>query len=126
MSRKSVAIAVALTGLAAFAYLMQPAKVVAQAGGPTVTIGGPLPLPVTGTLGINGTATVNVANGVNSPVPIQGAINVKNAPGVEPYQCHLEIQSAALVGTETACQAVPANKRLVVEHISAVAGGPAG
>jgi len=61
--------------LAAIGTVMNRQAARADVPGPTVTIGAPLPLPVTGTVsvtgnvGINGTPNVHVANTLTAPVP---------------------------------------------------------
>jgi hypothetical protein len=104
-------------------------------GGPTVTIGNPLPLPITGGVSVTGTPNVNVANTPN--------VNVNNTPNV-----HVTNSSASPVPTAdrdaigrnlyqsvnncnnvtNSCvisfPAVPAGKRLVITHVSALAVMP--
>src|SRR5262245_12253459 len=52
--------------------LMSPADLAAQLPpGREVTISGPLPLPVSGTVGISGTPSVVVSNAPSQPVPVR-------------------------------------------------------
>jgi len=53
------------------------------AGGPTVTIENPLPLPVTGGVSITGTPNVNVANTPNVNVNNTPNVHVTNSPTVQ-------------------------------------------
>jgi hypothetical protein len=56
-------------------------------GGPTVTIGSPLPVPVTGSVSIAGASSVNVNNTAQNPVPVAVAgtpgVNISNTPNVQ-------------------------------------------
>lgn len=75
MSKFKTHLAIALTVavLAAIGARMD-SKLAAADTGPTVTIGGPIPLPVTGNVGVVGTPNVNIGNTptvtiANTPLP---------------------------------------------------------
>jgi hypothetical protein len=84
-------------------------------GGLAVNIVNPLPVPVTGSLGISGTPNVNVANPATAPVL---ALNV-NDPGRIAYQAVSNKQGC---GTNVVCiltfPTVPTGHRLVIQHVS--------
>lgn len=134
-----------LGGLALAGFLMNSKPAAAGDGGPTVTIGGPLPVPVTGTatvsgtiaatqsgawsVGISGTPNVNIASlpavqlsgntTVNVANPSAAPLFVVNLsdPGRAPYQ------STQLLGCNgNQCSAsfpgAQNGHRLVVEHIT--------
>jgi hypothetical protein len=54
---------------------MNSRQATAQDGGPKVTIESPIPLPVTGSLGLTGTANVNITNPADRPVLVRDAEN---------------------------------------------------
>jgi hypothetical protein len=90
-------------------------------GGPTVTIGGPLPLPTTAVqngawnVGLTGTPTVNVGNHV--------AVRNIDEKGRNPYMQGGFVNCPPANGLcDTLFPPVPAGKRLVVEHVSANIG----
>jgi hypothetical protein len=120
-----------LSVLAIIGTIMNSHQAVAQGppGGMAVRIVDPLPVPITGSttvsgtvaatqsglwnVGINGTPNVNVTNPATAPVLF---LNV-NDPGRIAFQNNLQCttgQPACLVQLGP----VPANHRLVVEHIS--------
>jgi hypothetical protein len=120
--------AAVLSVLAVIGTIMNSRQVSAQ-GGPTVTIGSPIPLPVTGSttvsgtvaatqsgvwnVGINGTPNVHVTNPATAPVLF---LNV-NDPGRIPYQAAQECVTG-VASCEASFQSVPSNRRLVVQHVS--------
>jgi len=108
-------------------------------GGPTVTIGGPLPLPTTAAqsgawnVGITGTPGVTAAQGGTWNVGITGTPNVNVANHVTVKNVDEKGRNPYMQTTFQNCgtnsglcdlyfPAVPAGKRLVVEHVSANIG----
>jgi hypothetical protein len=97
------------------------------AGGPSVTIESPIPLPVTGAVavtqsgtwnvGLTGTPNVNVANPATAPALF---LNV-NDPGRIPYQSTLAASFCQLARCQATFTAVPALHRLVIQHFSGFA-----
>jgi hypothetical protein len=105
---RHVAIA-ATIGLAAGIGTLMPQMASADKA-TEVTIVSPVPLPVNGTVNAqqSGTWTVNV-NPMGTPVPVRDI----DEPGRSPYMATRTANSNNLV-----FPAVPAGKRLVIEHIS--------
>ena len=107
--------------LFAIGSLMNPYHASAEGGGPTVTIGGPMPLPVAATqsgawsVGINNTPNVAVANDAAHPVKTSSV----DDPGRTPYQFFKNLQPCSGTVCQATTPAVPAGKRLVVQHVSA-------
>jgi hypothetical protein len=109
--------ALALFGFAA--ALIYPERASAQRGGPPTTpveIVAPVPVPISGNVGITGTAAVQVTNTATNPVrirnvdnPVQQAVTF-SAEVVVPDGSFGEINSNAFT--------VPAGKRLVLEYVS--------
>jgi len=100
-----------LSVLAIIGTIMNSHRVAAQ-GPPTgmsVNIVNPLPVPVTGTVGVTGTQNVNVANPATAPVLF---LNV-NDPGRIPYQKVISAKGPFLT-----FPAVPSGHRLVLQHVS--------
>jgi hypothetical protein len=112
-------------------------------GGPTVTIGSPIPLPVTGGLTISGTPSVNVANTPNVNVNNTPNVHVTNSPTVQVgntsanpvpttdrdatgRNLYQAVSNCSNVPNPCviAFPAVPAGKRLVITHVSALAVMP--
>ena len=108
-------------------------------GGPTVTIGGPLPLPTTAAqsgawnVGITGSPSVTAAQGGTWNVGITGTPNVSvtnhvavrnvDEKGRVPFmQGAFQNCVAGNAFCDMSFAAVPAGKRLVVEHVSANIG----
>ena len=97
------------------------------AGGPSVTIESPIPLPVTGTVaatqsgtwnvGLTGTPNVNVANPATAPALF---LNV-NDPGRIAYQSLNTNPSCSGGQCLVFFPAVPSQHRLVVQHFSGLA-----
>ena len=99
------------------------------AGGPSVTIESPIPLPVTGTVtatgtiaatqsgtwnvGVTGTPNVHVTNPATAPALFLN----ENDPGRIPYQSFQGVPCSA-VPCIASFPVVPANHRLVVQHFS--------
>jgi hypothetical protein len=125
--KKNLYIVLSLAALAAVGTMMDSTRHAAAAvNGPSVTVAAPLPLPVSGTVaatqsggwsvGINGTPNVNVTNPATAPVL---SLNLSD-PGRIPYQA--EVDSTGGGCTISACDfkfgPVPANHRLVVEHVT--------
>lgn len=135
-SWKTYALATSVTlfgGLAASAAVGH--RTASARSSPVVTIDGPLPLPVSGTVtaeqggawnvGLLGVPSVNVANTpavslANSAAKPLFFVNV-GEPGRSPYQFNALVPGGCS-GTGTSCRfdtaAVPFGKRLVVEHIT--------
>ena len=126
--KKLVLVAAIIAGLAVIGSLMnsQQSTVHAAAAGPTVNIDPTqLPLPVQGSLGVSGTVAATQSGSWN--VGITGTPNVQvvnpatapqffinlNDPGRIAYQ-----RSVLSVAFPITFGPVPANHRLVVEHIS--------
>jgi hypothetical protein len=101
--------------------------------GATVTIAGPLPLPVTGSatvsgsvaatqsgtwnVGISGTPSVAVSSLPSTPLLTKATDN----PGLKPFQAFSTEQGAGLGGAQGLLTFyVPANSRLVIEQVSAL------
>ena len=78
----------------------------------SVRIAGPLPLPVTGAIGLAPGSAVTVANPATNPVPV----NIDS--GREPFEVRGVLGSATSVAVADLVQ-VPAGKLLVIEHVSA-------
>lgn len=115
-----------------------PQKNVTAQSGPTVTIASPLPLPVKGSVsatvsgtvaaqqsgewnvGLSGTPTVQLAN-TTTPLLVKSL----DEPGRAPYQQTVQIPEANSGCVQGFCDstftfpAVPANKRLVIQYVSA-------
>jgi hypothetical protein len=90
-------------------------------GGPSVTIGGPLPLPTTAAqngvwnVGVTGTPSVSVSNHV--------AVRNIDEKGRNPYmQGAFQTCSQGNAFCDMTFPAVPAGKRLVIERVSANIG----
>ena len=83
-----------------------------QDAGPAVNIGGPLPLPVTGTLSFANGSAVTVNNTASSPVL------VRDVDRGMPFQ-----KSASSVNSAVSFGQVPPGQRWIIEHVSAVALG---
>jgi hypothetical protein len=105
--------AAVLSVLAVIGTIMNSRQATAQDGGPKVTIESPIPLPVTGSLGITGTANVLVTNPATAPVLF---LNV-NDPGRIPYQSEV-LGTCDANACITFFPVVPANHRLVIQHFS--------
>src|SRR5262249_39112767 len=106
-----------LSALAIIGAIMNSHQAAAQGppNGLAVNIVNPVPVPVTGSLGITGTPNVPVTNPATTPVL---ALNV-NDPGRIPYQK----QQTCIPQRSGECiapflNAIPANHRLVVQHVS--------
>ena len=119
--------------------LIKPDAITAQNGGPAVTIGAPLPLPITGSIEVSGTPTVNanitntptvgfasgstvqVGNTALSPVPMQQV-------AVEPvqFQTTRVIIAGSSSATDSAAFTVPAGKRLRITYASVSCALPIG
>jgi len=110
------------------------------AGGPTVTIENPLPLPVTGGVSITGTPNVNVANTPNVNVNNTPNVHVTNSPTVQvgnssaspvptvatdnpALQAFQYSNSSSTIGSQFT---VPAGKTLVIEQVSFTCLEPVG
>lgn len=116
------AVVVALVGLGS---LVVPQPVIAEKPS-QVTLVSPLPLPVTGTVGVSGsldvnvtnTPTVTIANSATSPLIVR---TLPEAP--TPYQRSLFFNQGPDTCTDFVCtitfDAVPAGHRLVVTYASA-------
>jgi hypothetical protein len=116
---------VVLSVLAIVGTIMNSHQAAAQDGGPTVTIGSPIPLPVTGsvtstvtgtvpvtgTVGLASGASVHVNNTVIDPVRVR---NVNDA--IQPFQATVECNGP--VACSAAIFSVPAGKRAVIEYFS--------
>ena len=128
--RNHLVLIAALGTLGAMGWMMNVKPAAAQppppAGSAPVTIVGPLPLSVTGVTTVSGvvaaaqSGTWNVAITGNSAASPLSTKNV-DEPGRNPYQERLTCNVVA--GNAGRCTAqglaVPANKRLVIEHVSA-------
>lgn len=110
MGKFKTHLAVALTAvvLAAIGARMD-SKLAAADTGPIVTIGGPVPLPVTGNIGITGTPNVNITNTptvkLNGPVAaVQSGnwnVNLANTPAAPALV--LDISKSASQHVELLC-----------------------
>jgi hypothetical protein len=87
------------------------------APGRDVTIAGPLPLPISGSVAISGTPTVAVTNPLSQPVPVRSVTE----PGLAPYEDTQVFNLGPMSFNTTLTLAFatpPAGKRLVVRHVS--------
>jgi hypothetical protein len=107
------AVPVALVVIGGLVVVERQVEGQGQPNRPEVTIAGPLPLPVTGT--ITGTANVNVTN---SPLPVR---DVDSA--WEPVQFETSCSNDQLVCNGVDAYTVPAGKLLVIEY-AAVQAAP--
>lgn len=110
----------------------QPAASTPTTFGIPVTVASPLPMPVSGTVsaqqsgtwnvGINGTPSVNIANSptVNLASSATTPLFFRNVddPGRIPYQSTVTTSSCITYLCTWNFPAVPANHRLVVQHLS--------
>ena len=84
--------------------------------GPTVTIGGPLPLPVSGTIGLQPDASLLVSNPATNPVLVRDVDRSGLTP--TPFQTRVLCPNA----NGTACIGsfnVPSDQRLLIQYVSA-------
>ena len=88
-----------------------------------VSIVSPLPLPVTGTVTVSGVPTsTTIDNSASNPVPVRDVDAVTH----EPFQARTPFsQFTSGVGTVTLVT-VPADKTLVIEHVSAAINDTSG
>jgi hypothetical protein len=86
-----------------------------NAGSAPVHIVSPLPLPVTGTLGLEAGSSVEVSNTESSPIPVR----VVGQTVEEPFQEGTPFVLFSNGGSLTTVVTVPSNKALIIEHISA-------
>jgi hypothetical protein len=104
--------------IAALSVLLSPALAAAQ-GNPhvplPVTVVSPVPLPVTGSIDIGTGGSVTVANPETAPVPIR---NVDEQVR-EPFQAGAVFTAFSGTSVSILLTTVPANRRLVIEHVSA-------
>lgn len=137
MKRFGRALAVAL-GIAvlASAVSLVPQKNATADGGAPVNIISPLPLPVTGTVGVNNfPATQNVSI-TNPSVPVSGTVQANvsfpsslpmhnlDDPGRIPYQSSADMTGKCPTGPSLGCffffASVPSEHRLVAQHVSGI------
>jgi hypothetical protein len=93
--------------------------------GPTVTIGAPLPVPVSGSVAITGTPAVNVNNTPNVRVVNSASSPALTSslddPGRTPYQAAVTTFFCQHFFGGQICDfsfpPVPSNRRLVIEHV---------
>jgi hypothetical protein len=131
----TAAAALALFGFAA--SLIYPERASAQRGGPAtpVQIVAPLPVPISGNVGITGTAavqvtntpsvtvagtpTVTVVNNATNPVPIRNVDNpVQQAVT---FIAEVAVPDGSFGEVNSSAFTVPAGKRLVLEYVSGYA-----
>lgn len=109
--------------LGSLVLLIPQKKVSAQGGGPTVAIGGPLPLPVAGTVNIS-----NPLDASGNPVPL--AATVVDGPARRPFQSFVCTAFASVNGPIGGCRSapgfVPSGKLLVVEQVLGGCNVPVG
>jgi hypothetical protein len=88
--------------------------------GSAVTIDNPLPIPVTGRVDLIPGGTVTIDNSATSPVLVRDVDEAAKEPFQESVQdlIYPNTQLGAAVGLES-LGTVPAGKRLVIEHVSA-------
>ena len=103
-------------------------KLAAADTGPIVTIGGPIPLPVTGNVGITGTPNVNIAN--TPAVKLSGAADVANtaaaplfivnqdSPGRIGYESVVTQQCLSGGLCTFSFGSVPQGHRIAIQHVS--------
>lgn len=108
----------------AIGSLLSPRSVIAQRPPAEVTIVSPVPLPVSGTLGVSGTVDVNVANQPTVTVVNSDASPLVVRPVAEiPYQRSRFFNQGPTTCTNFVCDvtfdAVPDGYRLVVTYVSA-------
>ena len=119
--------AAGLAVLAAIGLAVASSSAVAQnpnSGTAPVSIVNPLPLPVSGAIGLAPGSSLTIANGADNPVLVR---DVDERPAYQPFRTRFSVgfsigESADLVSGYT----VPAGKRLVVEDASARAFLPPG
>lgn len=97
---RTLVVVLGLAVIGAFVSLVPQKSATAQ-GGPTVTIGGPIPLPVTGSVSATVAGSVNVANAAANPVPVSGVIAVGNEKtlaggGFVPVPLEVNVTNGAL------------------------------
>ncbi len=89
-------------------------------GGPVITIGGPVPLPVTAPVPLKVTGdttvsgTVTVGNTALLPVPTRSLDN----PALQPVQFFQAKNTATSTSPDLLSFPVPSGKRLVIEYVS--------
>jgi hypothetical protein len=86
--------------------------------GPNVTIAGPLPLPVTGSLNVTGTTTVSGSVGVSNPATDPVLVRDVDRSTATPFNATVSCPNK----NASACSGsynVPANQRLTIEYASA-------
>jgi hypothetical protein len=132
--KKRLLIAAGLAALALTGPLMDTTHNVAQAAGPSVTIDGPLPLPVNASqtgawsvtanqggapwsVNINNTPGVNIANSPTVGLAAGASVHDADNPARQPYTAESGVFTTAAGGIVT-YPAVPSGKVLVIEHIS--------
>jgi len=74
----------------------------------------------TGTAAAQGPQQVVVTNTPAQPVPMVGLVKDSDAPARKPFQSNFILVSSNVVASVVS---VPANQRLVVEHVSALCSG---
>lgn len=112
----TAAAALALVGLAV--SVIYPDRASAQGGRPPtpVEIVAPVPVPISGNVGITGTAAVQVGNNAANPVLIRNVDNpVKQAVT---FHAEVDLSDGSLGEANLNAFAVPAGKRLVLEYVS--------
>jgi hypothetical protein len=114
--------AAVLSMLAVIGTIMNSRQASAQDQGNGVTIVSPIPLPVTGTVGVASGASVRVNNTVADPVRVR---NVNDA--IQPFQAG---QACTGLSGSSGCKVtiftVPTGKRAVIEYFSGIAILPVG
>ncbi len=89
--------------------IMTSDRAVGQPAGPSVTIAGPLPLPVTGSLDLSNTSA--------------DPLFVRSVPKRYPWQAVGTLQNSVVVAE---LLTVPSNQRLIIEYVSTRGVGPSG
>jgi hypothetical protein len=127
--RNKLTAVAAIASLAVIGSIINSRDLSAQPNGngsAPVTIVGPLPVPVSGAMTVSGAIAASQSGAWNVGIAGNSAanpLNVKNVDerGRNPYQARLTCSTVA--GNAGRCtalgNAVPPNKRLVIEHVSA-------
>lgn len=122
--RKNLVVVVVLGTLAMIGTLMNSHPAAAQQAGPVVSIGGPLPLPVTLSNSISGsvaasqsgTWSVGINNAVTSPVPVRD-VDQSDRHAFQKLFSTPAIPSGSTSSQEVSINA-PADKALVIEYVN--------
>jgi hypothetical protein len=122
--RQLLFVASALTGLALVGIFINSRQAIAQGppNGLAVRIVDPLPVPVSGSVGVTGPITVSLSAGSHVRVDntVTNPVRVRNVnDALQPAQAGGScVADAGLIGCGVTLYTVPAGKRLVIEYAS--------